>query len=301
MNLFPKKDNVEIIEPEFNAVAKIKDNERTKLTQEIELLIGEKFSIPALWKSVDSLIKVHVQSGIDIGIRLLALKANLDHGEFLHELDQRSIPTRSAQNYMRVAHDFYALDADFRAQLGITKLYAMLQAPDDDREMLVEQHSTSFIDKDELLTISAKELKKRIQEHSEKITQDLQVSEDRRDALHKEKVILEKENERLKSKIDKTSPNPAWWDHMFRILSEIAKWEQLIRETPPDLDDPDIAKTSQFALDRLNDAMARCTRYLVPVAHDPAAGRLIDQDRIDDIKKRHSDWDFDKLDQTNDL
>lgn len=100
----------------------------------------------------------------NVGLWLIGLKANVPHGEFLQNLQERDIPERTARNYMKVANEFHSLNKDFCIELGSAKMYALLKATDQDKKMLLEKQETSFASQKELLTLPVRIIKKRIKE-----------------------------------------------------------------------------------------------------------------------------------------
>lgn len=73
------------------------------------------------------------QSIIEIGKRLMLVKENLPHGEFGKYLKEKvDFTDRTAQNFIRVATEFSNTKAI--ADLSITKVYALLDLPTEERE-----------------------------------------------------------------------------------------------------------------------------------------------------------------------
>lgn len=146
-----------------------------------------------------------VQNIIEIGKRLIEVKNNLPHGEYLNWLEEKvDFSDRTARNYMKVATTFK--DWQPVANLGTRKLLALAGLDEEDREEVMQENDVDKMTARQLeqAVQEKKELKKRLadeQEYSNKLQKSIQEKEqeikDLQDKIDKipvpEKEIIEKE------------------------------------------------------------------------------------------------------------
>ncbi len=106
------------------------------------------------------------QSFIEIGKRLIEAKAQLSHGEWLEWLkNEAEFSERSAQNFMRIAENYS--NPQPIADLSYTKLLALLQVPEDEREQfLAESHLVNGEEKT-VQDMTTRELEQVVRERDE--------------------------------------------------------------------------------------------------------------------------------------
>lgn len=145
------------------------------------------------------------QNIVEIGKRLIAVKDNLQHGEFSEWLKERvDISHRTANNFMKVATTFSNSQAI--ANLGSTKLFLLAGLDEEDRQEVMKENNVEDMTTRQLeqAVREKKELKKRLddeQEYSNKLQKSIQEKEqaikDLQDKIDKipvpEKEIIEKE------------------------------------------------------------------------------------------------------------
>lgn len=141
---------------------------------------------------------------IEIGKRLTAVKSSMQHGDWCNYLKEKvDFTERTAQNFMRVAKEFSNTKAI--ADLGITKVYALLDLPANEREDFVKENNVS--------EMSTRQLQQAIKEkkEAEKKAFELQVEKSRvqdnldiyKSQLHQARIneeIIKKDLEQLKEK-----------------------------------------------------------------------------------------------------
>lgn len=146
-----------------------------------------------------------VQNIIEIGKRLIEVKNNLPHGEYLNWLEEKvDFSDRTARNYMKVATTFK--DWQPVANLGTRKLLALAGLDEEDREEVMQENDVDKMTARQLeqAVQEKKKLKKRLaeeQEYSNKLQKSIQEKEqeikDLQDKIDKipvpEKEIIEKE------------------------------------------------------------------------------------------------------------
>lgn len=145
------------------------------------------------------------QNIVEIGKRLIAVKSNLQHGEFDEWLKNKvDFSTRTAQRFMRIATEFS--NTTSVSYLGTRKLLALAGLDEEDREEVMQENDVDKMTARQLeqAVREKKELKKRLddeQEYSNKLQKSIQEKEqaikDLQDKIDKipvpEKEIIEKE------------------------------------------------------------------------------------------------------------
>lgn len=266
------------------------------MNNQIELMTGKKYNVREYWSAVDYNWQEHIASGINVGLFLIGLKNNLPHGEFMDGLQERDIPERTARNYMAVARQFHALDAGFRNELGMAKLYKLLKAPEGDQAQLAESGDTSFATKEELLTISAAELEARIKDAKQSASGDANNLKDKNFKLTQELNATRRELEAVKSGAGAIKTPPAWWNSYLKLLGTFETLEKTIAiDTPPDLSNPEEKQLCELAATQLDNAMSKIRKYMLNLAYDPDKIEAEIAKKTSEIKSKHSKWNLDAV------
>ncbi len=137
------------------------------------------------------------QNIIEIGKRLIEAKQQLQHGEWLPWLrDKVDFTERSAQNFMKIAQEYSKTQPV--SYLPYTKLLALLQVPDEDREEFL--HETHLVDGQEKTVdeMSKRELQQAIKERDDALKNEKQA----RDQYLKAEKIAENLREENKEKFN---------------------------------------------------------------------------------------------------
>lgn len=144
--------------------------------------------------------KLLLQSSIELGASLTQAKSIMKHGQWGNWLKERvDFSQRTANNLMAVYEKFGngdVVNSQALSNMNLTQAIRLLAVPDDEME--------EFIEKNNALEISTRELEKRLKEINEqKAVQDQAVVElkSKEKSLEKENVSKQKEIEKLKSSI----------------------------------------------------------------------------------------------------
>jgi hypothetical protein len=104
-----------------------------------------------------------------MGARLLLLKEQCPHGEFLERLERLDINHRAAQKFMQVSAKFANAPLTAHLQkLGKTKVLELLALDDQEIEQLGEEGSVRGLQLDEIDRMSCSELRKKLREANNK-------------------------------------------------------------------------------------------------------------------------------------
>lgn len=153
--------------------------------------MNEIQSIDTLTAEILILKQQTAQNIIEIGKRLIAVKQSLPHGEWGNWLKEKvDFTERTAQNFIRVAKEFS--DTKAIADLGITKVYSLLDLPPDERE--------EFIKNNPVEKMSTRELQKAIKEKQE-LEKKLKVAEEKIEKNLSKFTKVETEKTKLKEKL----------------------------------------------------------------------------------------------------
>ena len=121
------------------------------------------------------------QNIIEIGKRLIEAKAMLPHGEWGKWLEEKAqFSHRTANNFMKVSLEFE--DSQALANLGQSKVFALLDLPQDQRDDFIQENPI-----DEMTT---RELQQAIKDKKDL---ERQLDEERRKPPQVETIIVEKE------------------------------------------------------------------------------------------------------------
>ena len=139
------------------------------------------------------------QNIVEIGKRLIAVKSNLQHGEFDEWLKNKvDFSTRTAQRFMRIATEFP--NTTLVSYLGTRKLLALAGLDEEDREEVMQENDVDKMTARQLeqAVQEKKKLKKRLaeeQEYSNKLQKSIQ---------EKEQEIKDLQD-KIKSKVKETT------------------------------------------------------------------------------------------------
>ncbi|WP_428242988.1 hypothetical protein [Gynuella sp.] len=101
----------------------------------------------------------------NIGQRLLLLKEQCAHGEFMERIERLDLSYRMAAKFMQVSLKFSNVPSTAHLQkLGKTKLIELLALDDEEVEALTEDGSVRGITLDEIDSMSCSELRKQLRE-----------------------------------------------------------------------------------------------------------------------------------------
>lgn len=145
------------------------------------------------------------QNIIEIGKRLIKVKDNLGHGEYLQWLKEKvQFTERSAQRFMQIGREFS--NATSMSHLGSTKLFLLAGLDEEDRQEVIQENNVEEIStrKLEQVVKEKKEIKKQLeaeQEYSQELQEAIKEKEKQIRALQNEieniqvpeKEIIEKE------------------------------------------------------------------------------------------------------------
>lgn len=109
-----------------------------------------------------------VKNILSIGHKLNFIKLSIPHGEFGKYIEEKvGFTQRTAQKFMKIAESFH--DANAPSCLGIEKLYLITTIPEKERE--------EFINENNIEEMSTRELKKKIKETKNPVTEKEQKTE----------------------------------------------------------------------------------------------------------------------------
>lgn len=109
---------------------------------------------------------------LELGKRLIQIKENEPHGEFVEIVEQRlGIPSRTAQRFMAASVKFIApaAKAPALALLGKTKLFELLDETDEAIEALADGGTLAGLDLDDMQTMTSRELRAALVEDRKKL------------------------------------------------------------------------------------------------------------------------------------
>lgn len=131
------------------------------------------------------------QNIIEIGKRLITVKESLPHGEWGKWLEEKvEFADRTARQFMKVAQEFG--DSEIGKRLPISKVYALLDLPKEEREQFVNSNPI-----DEMTT---RELQQAIKE-KQALEKKLKVAEEKIEKNSNKLSKIETEKSKLKEKL----------------------------------------------------------------------------------------------------
>lgn len=248
-------------------------------------------------------LQEHVVSGVAAGKALIVLKEMLPHGEFTESLQEIGIHERTARNYMRVASVFAGMDPDTVAQLGMTKLYAVIKAPAEEIERFVNDGTMLGREKDDLVQMSAKEIEQLVKDATEKIKLSLEETRIKTDQLSEELGHLKKEKRQLEKQLADTKAGappeeklPEYWNEYTAVLSALTAFSAKLAQCPNDFDDEKVVARCEVIRQRIEHEWAHCRKFIVNLPIDPVEHLNATQENLHRIKKSGK-FDFSKLEE----
>jgi hypothetical protein len=139
---------------------------------------------------------------LEAGKRLLVIKENIEHGEFLDIVEALGLTPRTAQKMMQAALKFLLPGRDNPKLLALqpTKLIELAVLDDDDVKELAKGKTVAGLNLDEIDTLSTRELRERVREA-------------RKQLEAKDKVIAQK-NKKL-DEVDERNSHKAPYELQF--------------------------------------------------------------------------------------
>ena len=125
---------------------------------------GEAFDRHFNLGKMQAISTLNAVAQVELGRRLIWHKANLQHGEFLQDLEFLPFAPRTAAKYMNVARKIEGANAPARAhlaRLGFRKLYELCEElPDAELQKLIETKATDVVGSiDDIDRMSVRELR----------------------------------------------------------------------------------------------------------------------------------------------
>lgn len=120
---------------------------------------GKKFDLERITYEVRFLAAVNTQSVIALGKRFIWAKEELKHGEFLKWLEGVGFGAKTVERYMMVAERLASSKFDTVSNLPLTKVYALLELPDEELMEFEAKGSILGKSRDEIDRMTATELR----------------------------------------------------------------------------------------------------------------------------------------------
>ncbi|KAF0145071.1 MAG: hypothetical protein FD156_1182 [Nitrospirae bacterium] len=192
------------------------DSESRELTTHIE---GDlPYSRDAYISQIKLLIRRSVEDVLDAGKRLLILKEKEGHGKFVKIVeDEIGIPTSTAYRFMNAAlkaGKFPQIKFEDFSRIG--KVYALLEAPEQDLKELEEKGVLAGKNIDELHTMSVLEMRdtiKTLRDNTDEIVKE------KTEEIRRENKTLKKELGELQEMVP-TSPDGSWAEKPLTMIQE---------------------------------------------------------------------------------
>ena len=208
-----------IVETEYKEITSIQDRETEQLTIEVN----------TIYQQMEAIGNIGLQLAAEAGERLIEIKGRLAHGEFESWCkDNLTFSKRKAENMMRWSqkckdeNSIFAKTQTF-TDLGISKVWALLAAPEDVAEEVLNEGASDMSVRELQEEISRlKSEKKTAQEHARATVEEQanleeeigilkrQLEEARRESEEKNSQSTseaEEEIEQLKKKLEATETN----------------------------------------------------------------------------------------------
>ncbi len=263
---------------------------------------GQPYNRERYIKRLRKAAQTAVLANLEVGRCLIVLKQMEPHGDFLNALEQVGIPQRTAYRYIAVTKNFYGFDDDFVREMGTTKLYTLLAAPQAEVESLKEEGEFMGKDKEELVAMSSRELEEYIRREKEKLKFQLQQEKDAKEKLLDERTELKKERDELQKRVRQLAtgekpadPLPSWWGEYNNFIGAVQAFAQKLAKDPPDLDDELMLERCQFLQQRIERELAFVWRHLRDNVVDPVEFQDRTREKLAEIENSGK-FDFDQLD-----
>jgi len=237
-------------------------------------------------------LQLHVVAGIQAGKALIVLKEMCDHGKFTEALQEIGITQQQSSKLMRVAFRFSGFDKETAEALGITKLYAMIQAPVEETEKLLTDGTFLGLEKDDLIKLSTRELNARIKEAVSKAKLDYEQERLKSDKLHEEKLALQEDKRKLQEELVKAKAGappkeelPAYWNEYSAVLAALDAFSHKLSEHPNDFSDEKVVRMCDSMFKRIEHSWAHCRKFLCNHEVDPVELQERVQEKISKLRK----------------
>lgn len=246
-------------------------------------------------------LEAHFFSAIDAGKRLIVLHEMMkdQQGAFVSALSQIGIEKRTAYRFMAIAERFAGFDGELSKQLGITKLYSLLKAPDEEIQRLETEGKFLDMDKEQLIAISTRELERQIKDVTDKLREDVKEKDARLEVLHNEiknqKRELDKLTKQLAAKERGEEGLPSWWPQYAAAIIAMETLVEALKKDPPDVQDKKIAKSFEIPLLRIERAVAGIIGKLRWFPHDEEARVIETQKKLAEITTDDGEFDMDRI------
>ncbi len=244
-----------------------------------------------------------VFANLEVGRCLIVLKQMEGHGDFLAALEQVGITERTARRYIAVTKQFYGFDDDFVREMGTTKLYTLLAAPQAEVENLKQDGEFMGKDKEELVAMSKRDLEEYIKREKEKLKFKLQQEKDAKEKLLDERTALKKERDDLQKRVRQLAtgekpadPLPSWWGEYNNFIGATEAFAHKLAKDPPNLDDELMLARCQFLQQRIERELAFVWRWLRKNVVDPVEFKDRTREKLAEIENSGK-FDFSAFDQ----
>ena len=297
------KDLITVVENVDEVRMEIQDALREKYLKLSAFTDGMAWNKGRYIEYAKTKLQEHVVSGVAAGKALIVLKEMLPHGEFTESLQEIGIHDRTARNYMKVASVFAGMDPETVAQLGMTKLYAVIKAPAEEIEKLLNDGSMLGKEKDELVQMSAREIEQLVKDATEKIKLNLEETRIKTDQLSEELGQIKKEKRHLEKQLSDAKAGappedklPEYWNEYTAVLAALTAFSAKLAQCPNDFDDEKTAARCEVMRQRIEHEWAHCRKFIVNLPIDPVEHLNATQENIHRIKKSGK-FDFSKLEE----
>jgi len=253
-------------------------------------------------KNLREACETHALSGIEIGKNLIIIKEMLGEGEFVPTLGLAGISKTAAYRYMQIALRFAGFDGETVQQLGVSKLYKMLKAPQSEIDKLEAEGEFLDMSKEDVMEISVRELDDRIKETLKKVTDDVADKDARLTVLYEENKQMKSEVENLKKEAERARAGeppeqklPNWWPAYTAAIGALGALAVAIKDDKPNLEDLGVEKQCAFIADRLERELRVAIKPLRNWVADPDEVAAIGKARTADIVDENGEFDVEKM------
>ena len=212
------------------------------------------------------------QGIIEIGKRLIEAKSQLQHGEWGKWLEEKvEFSQMTANRFMKVSQEFSNSTA--MLNLGQSKLFLLLDIPQDQREDFIEQHNVE--------SLTTRQLQEEIKKVKEEVKQ--QVKAETEELIKQKEMEFNKEKKELEQKLNTLTNN------METKIEEKLKIKELALQKAIEEENDDDIKS-------LKDEIA----YMKNTVEQIESAKSDLQKEKDDYKKKYQET-LDKLVEKNNI
>ncbi|WP_434283525.1 DUF3102 domain-containing protein [Clostridium botulinum] len=184
--------------------------------------------LEGITQKILELKKQTIKNILSIGDNLIFIKMSLPHGEFGEYVEEKvGFSQRTAQKFMKIAESFH--DANAPLCLGVEKLYLLTTIPEKEREEFIVQNNIE--------EMSTRELKKKIKETKNPVTEKEQKTQSKiidveiLEAVQKSKTVIEFKNDLNKIEEDLESEvENVELEELVQLEKDLEKHNQKIKE-----------------------------------------------------------------------